>query len=380
MSPRLDVDRLHQVGVVVKDIGRATGRYAEIFGMDHWEVRELGPDQLTDVRSRGRAVAAPTLRTATATTVPPPGTGFFGSTEGTPVTFELVQPVTGESPFMEFRFVRGQGISHLRLADVDADEFEALRARCAEVGVDVLASMTVDGAMRRHLLDTRAMLGGYLVEVVVQLDGAPTDDSTAQHWDLGGTYTRPPGVGPVPVFGVNHFGVVVDDTISTVGRYHELFGIEQWTIRDWRTEPGSLEDPTYRGESVEHEYLTGLSMFRDFGFEIIQPTLGPSHYNREFRDLWGAGIHHMLLNISPGPDDWRRTREWLASIDVPVAMSGDLSGGAASFCYYDTAESLGGYILEGFVINSMERMMDAIASAGASTDYVIDFAALTRDL
>ncbi len=378
MSVPIPVDRLHRVGVVVDSLERATRRYAEIFGMDEWEVRELGPDQLSDVQARGRAISSPTFRTATATTVPPPGTGFFGSTEGIPVTFELVQPLSGESPFMEFRFVRGQGISHLRLADVTPAEFDVIRRQCADAGVQIMSSMTVDGRERRHFLDTRATLGGYLVEVSVRLNDEQR--GPVERWDLRDTYARPNGVGPVPVFGVNHFGVVVDDTIATVGRYHELLGIEQWTIRDWRTEPGSLENPTYRGEPVDHEYLTGLANFCDFGFEVIQPTLGPSHYNREFRDRWGAGIHHMLLNISPGPDHWERTRAWLASIDVPVAMSGDLSGGAASFCYYDTAEALGGYILEGFVINSMEQMMEAGAAARPSTDYVIDFAALTRDL
>jgi hypothetical protein len=178
----------------------------------------------------------------------------------------------------------------------------------------------------------------------------------------------------VGVQGVNHFGVVVNDVMASLERYNDLFGIPSWNIRDWRTEPGLLEGAYYRGQPVNHEYFTGLAMFRDFGFEIIQPTLGPSHYNREFRDRWGEGVHHMLLNVTADPGEWNSTRDWLASIDVPLAMGADLMGGAAHFCYYDTFETLGGYILEAVLIKGPPD------PSTAQAEYVIDFATLTSSL
>jgi len=95
----------------------------------------------------------------------------------------------------------------------------------------------------------------------------------------------------------------------------------------WRTEPGLLEGVYYRGQAVDHEYFTGVTKIADFGFEIIQPTLGPSHYNREFRDLWGEGVHHMLLDITTDQEEWDSVRAWLESIDVPLAMGADLMKG-----------------------------------------------------
>jgi catechol 2,3-dioxygenase-like lactoylglutathione lyase family enzyme len=375
MSGVVGVDRLHSVGVVVRDLEAATLRYAEIFGIDEWDVRDYGPDRLTDVTAHGRP-AAPTFRTATGRTVPPTGGPVGTFTNPTvPVTFELVQPLRGESPFQEFRFVRGQGISHLTLAVRDPEEFGSLRDSLESTGISVAAAMTVDGQMERHFLDTRAALGGYLIEVQVPLrPGAETEVDVTERWNHAGRYTRPDGVGPVAVRGVNHFGVVIHDLMASLERYHDLLGISRFNIRNWRTEPGLLEEPYYRGELVNHEYFTARSMFHDFGFEIIQPTLGPSHYNREFRDRWGEGVHHMMLNVTADRDEWNSVRDWLASIDVPLAMGADLMGGATHFCYYDTFEALGGYMLEAVLVK--HRPDPSLAQP----EYVIDFATLTSSL
>jgi hypothetical protein len=222
----IPADRLHSVGVVVRDLELAARRYAEIFDLNDWDINRYDAENLTDVQIRGRTVPPPTFRTATATTNPPRDTGWGGTAEGnSAVTFELVQPLTGESIFQEFRFRRRQGICHLCLAEVSADTFDSIRARLRELGVCLLSSMTVGGRVRRHFFDTRPVLGGYIVEVDVPLDDREPS-RPSESWDLRRTYTRPRQVGPVPVFGVNHFGVVVDDVMSTMERYHEVFGIE----------------------------------------------------------------------------------------------------------------------------------------------------------
>lgn len=379
MGAVLPVDRLYSVGVVVNDLDAATRRYAEIFGVDRWEIRHFDEKRLADVTAYGRPVT-PRFRTATGTTkVPPPSGHPLAGPLSVPVTFELVQPISGESPFQEFRFVRKQGISHLALSVQDEAAFERVRGELAEKGIGVVASMTVDGRLRRHFVDTRKTLGGFLVEVRVPLDGEPGEDGLPglpadEVWDHSGTYTRPDGVGPMPVSGVSHFGVVVNDLMESLPRYNEILGVEKFAIRDWRTEPGLLENAYYRGEPVEHEYFTGLTPFKDFGFEVIQPTFGPSHYNREFRDLWGPGVHHMLLHIDTDPEAWDRTQRWLASIDVPLVMGADLMGGATAFCYYDTFAALGGYIVEG-VLRREKPDPEA-----AAPEYFVDFAAVTAAL
>ncbi|GAB7008006.1 hypothetical protein JCM18899A_54850 [Nocardioides sp. AN3] len=377
MASPLSVDRLHHVGIVVRDIDLATKRYAEIFGINEWYIRDLGPAEITNATVGGRRVEAPRLRIATATSVPPDDCGWDGTENlNRPVSFELVQPVSGESVFMDFRFKRRQGISHLKLGQVNSDDFVQVRARAAALGIEVAASMTVDGRIQRYFLDTRKALGGYYVELDVEPESSGPGPVGCRV-DHRGSYSRPEGTGPLQIFGINHFGIVVDDVMETIQNYRDVFGLNTWEIREWRTEKGSLERPFYRNKQVDHAYLTALAIpFLDFGLEIIQPTHGPSHYNREFRDLWGAGIHHMLLNVSSGPVEWERTRAWLDSIDVPMVMGGGLMEGAAEFGYYDTTEALGGYILEAFVLKSHPTQ----PRDGSSTDFAIDFAALAEQL
>lgn len=369
MSALLPVEQLISIGVVVTDLEQATRRYAEILGIDTWEIRELGADRLSNVSSRGRAVEA-TFRTATGTTVGARReAGVSPGPDGVPVTFELVQPLTGESPLREFAFRRKQGISHLTLTAATRAEFALIREGLERAGISVASSMTVDGVTDRHLIDTRALLGGYLVEVVVS-DEETSTVAVDEVWDHSDTYQRPGGVGPLPVQGVGHFGIVVDNVVETIEQYHQIFGIEQFRMRDWRTEPGLLDNPYYRGEPVDHEYFTGLAPFRDFGFEIIEPTLGPSHYNREFRDLYGEGVHHMLLSVTADEELWKRNQEWLSSIGVPLAMGAELVGGSGEFCYFDTAPALGGWMLEATCRHF------AAEPHLVQPHYVIDFAAM----
>lgn len=343
MSGLLPVKGLISVGVVVPDLEKATRRYAEILGIDSWEVRTFDADRLSVMTSRGRRVEG-SFRTAVGTTKGAVReSGVAPGPDAVPVTFELVQPLAGETPFQEFRFRRTQGICHLTLSQVTSQEWPAIQSALADAGLGTAASMTVDGTHERHLIDTRSRLGGFLVEVLV---GDATQSPVDEVWDHSGTYTRPERVGPLPVQGVGHFGVVVNDVIATIEQFNEVLGVEHWRIRDWRSEPDLLQNPFYRGEDVDHEYFTGLAPFTDFGFEVIEPTKGPSHYNREFRDVHGEGVHHMLLSVTADKQLWDSNREWLASIGVPLAMGAELIRGSGEFCYYDTEEALGGWLLE----------------------------------
>ena len=374
MTGLIQVDRLYSVGVVVRDLKAATLRYAEIFGIDEWDVRDFGPERITAATLHGRPVNH-SFRTAIGVAMPPAGGGvaLIGNPL-IPVTFELIQPLSGESPFKWFGFQRGQGISHLTLAVRDEAEFELMRGRLENSGIHVGASFTVDSCFDRHFIDTRAALGGWQVEVQVPLrPDASADVAVTVRWNHAGTYTRPEGVGPLTVHGVNHFGVVVDDVAAALERYDELLGMSQWPVREWRPGIGArgLGDPYYRGEKVDHAYISALQSIADFGFEIVQPTSGPSHYNREFRDRFGPGVHHMLLNVTTEIEEWDRTREWLATTRIPVVMGADLFGGAAAFCYYDTSDALGGYLVEAIL------MRDQPSSENLAPDFLVDFASLT---
>jgi hypothetical protein len=223
--------------------------------------------------------------------------------------------------------------------------------------------------VERHFVDTRDALGGYLVEILVPRPGS-LPAAYGERVSVAGNYTRPEGVNPLAVRSVAHFGIVVNDAMEAVREYHRILGVPSFNMREWRTEPGRLEDPYFRGEPVTHAYFTGITPFKDFGLEIIQPTHGPSHYNRLFRDLRGPGVHHMLLQVTSNEDEWDAVEEWLAGAGMPRIMGAELMRGAMCFCYYDTFDRLGGYLIEG-VLSRRPADEDV-----RRPDFFVDFAAL----
>lgn len=340
----LNESTLHSVGVTVRDLDATMSKLGQVFGIDEWEVVTVEGDRIADAVSHGRRTAGVSYRAATGTTTL--REDMVGRKEGRSgfpyrtVTFELVQPLKGESVFKEFLAVRGQGISHVVVNEGLGGDRESIATELGDKGIAVAGSFVVDGE-RRTFFDTRRALGGFFVEV------RPTGARTAgEIVDVSDTYTRPDGAQPLPVIGVSHFGVVIDDLVTTIEEYHRLLGCSTFPIKSWTACLGSLDAPYYRGEQVDHGYFTGMGTCGDFQFEIIQPTHGPSDYNVGFRDLKGPGIHHLLLYVTGAPEQWESDVRGMAAMGHPQLMGSDLNGGVAEFCYFDTAADTG-FVTEG---------------------------------
>jgi hypothetical protein len=330
----IPIDRLHHITVVTRDM-RATARScAAIYGIARWDVARYGADRLRDTSAFGFATPY-TYATAT------------GRSAGG-VTFRLVQPTGGLSTYAEFLATRGDGIHGLCLAVLDEAELRDLVERLRPENVSIGQAATVDGAARHYHLDTRAALGGFYVEVVVPLaqDAGPAGRVDEQ-WDLSDDVGRVPGAQVLHgLRRVWHFGVAVRELMATLPAYGRLLGLLDWTFVHFRPEPGSLERSTLDGEPVRHAFLLAKADLADFGFEVIQPTLEPTHYRRELLDPFGEGIHHLLLLPSVPEAQWLEVRDGMAAFDVPVVMSGSVRSGSAEFFYLDTRRRLGGYLVE----------------------------------
>jgi catechol 2,3-dioxygenase-like lactoylglutathione lyase family enzyme len=358
MGGLIPVDRLHHVNVVVRDLKATARNYALIFGVERWDVAHLGAERLTDTSAFGYE-APYTYSTAT-------GANSHG------VTFRLVQPTGGLSTFAEFLITRGEGIHGLCLSVVDERELQGLRLRLRENGVGVGQSATVDGAARHCQLDTRGALGGFYLEVIAPT-GSDWDPARGvdERWDFHDQVERPPGVGDLQEMPrVWHFAVAVGSVMEKLPAYASLLGLTDWTFVHFRPEPGSLERSTLNGEVVEYASLLAKADLEDFGFEILQSMAGPTHYKQEFIDRVGEGIHHLLVLPAQEEEASLRLRRWMASLDVPVAMSGRVRHGAAEFFYLDTRQRLGGYLVEAIC-----RYAPASGQqpAGSRPDYRFDF-------
>ncbi|MGY1806963.1 hypothetical protein ACI8AF_06290 [Blastococcus sp. SYSU D00669] len=357
---RLRPRGLDRLTVVVDDLDESMQDYGLILGVDRWALFEdadrVGDLRVDGLRSNGRWRSA------------------VGSTPSGAVTFELVQPLTGLSTAQLFRARRGNGIMQV---DFTAGAAELRRAEefFAARSVSVLQRYVVDGVLEDVTFDTRELLGGYLVNYRAPL----TDDDEAtpepdRICDVSQTYTRPGPMTALDVPRLHHIGIVSRDVVGSVGRHASVFDIDRWNFINWRRERGRLETPFYRGRPVDHEYLTGRAFdFQDFGFEVVQPTFGPSHYKDDFLQVVGEGIHHLLICFPTDEERWAETVEWLESERVPLVMGSEMRGGSGRFYYLDSRERLGGWVIEA----SFPRAGRPVV--GPINDFSIDYRAQTAD-
>jgi hypothetical protein len=151
----------------------------------------------------------------------------------------------------------------------------------------------------------------------------------------------------------------------------------------WHTAPGSLEDTTNNGQLVKHGYFTGRADLGKnpsglpFGFEVIQPTYGPSHYKEDYLRVLGPGIHHVDVRVpTKEMAEFDAISDWLISeFAAPTCMSGWLRNHAAQFHYKDMREGLG-YVVE---MGAPVKPADGGPRKGWQPDYWYDFSA-TRTL
>ncbi len=357
MTNTFPVDTLYYATVVTRDAKATAKNYAQFYGIDRWTVVHYTPDRLTNSTIHGRVPTSPPQVGVSGPNPVPGEYGFLAAT-GTnstgAVRFQLVQPTSGLSTFEEFLITRGPGVHSVFMSVVDRDAFALLKAWLAEERIPVGQSFTFRDVADYYYFDAREALGGYYLQVVVprrsDWEQAIAPD---EEWDFSKEISRPPSVEAVTrVSSITHFGVVVPDVVKRVETYARLFGQPIWRGMHWRTEPGSLDDTTYYGKPVSHAYFTGRADIGQkqgapFGFEIVQPTFGPTHYKEDFLQVLGPGIHHIDLNIPLEEwHEWDALNQWLAEeMDAPTCMSGWLRNHTVLFHYQDTRKKLG-YVTE----------------------------------
>jgi hypothetical protein len=331
---RLRPARLDTLSVVVDDIDETMQNYGVILGVDRWE--------LFDDASRIGELTVDGM----------PSTGRWRSAVGTcpsgAVTFELIQPLTGLSTAQLFRARHRTGIMALNFDVASPGELAGVEKFFASRSVRVAQRWTVDGEWDCVSFGTSELLGGYLVTYrAPRTEGAPPP-AADRHCDVSQSYTRPGPMKALEIPKLHHIGIVVRDVVGAVGRHASVWDIARWNFINWRREPGRLETPFYRGAPVNHEYLTGRAFdFQGFGFELIQPTFGPSHYKDDYLDVVGEGIHHLLIGFPVDEDRWAETVSWLEEdCRVPLVMGSEMRGGSGRFYYLDSREALGGWVIE----------------------------------
>ena len=99
--PRIRIDDIYQIGIVVKDIKKAVERYWTTLGVGPWRIHRTRPSILREVIVRGKP-AVISMRVAFA--------------QSGPVQVELIEPLEGPSIYKEFIAEKGEGLHHIPVA------------------------------------------------------------------------------------------------------------------------------------------------------------------------------------------------------------------------------------------------------------------------
>jgi hypothetical protein len=349
----LPIQRLVHANVVVNDLRVTAAGYARILGIAHWEVHHWTPTRLSQTQAYGYHAE---FGYSTAT-----GRNAQG------VTFQLVQPTHGFSTFTEYLIARGEGVHSLCIAQLSPAELTGLVHDLAQGSIRVGQAATYADGRSSVVFDTRRALGGFLVEVATTpREPAPPDEI----WDLAPETQRPAGakwLTEIPRLG--HFGVAVANVMEKLPAYASLLGIERWSSLHFHNTPGGLEHATLDGQVVDNAWLLAITDVADFGLELLQGTRPPTDYQRTVASI-GEGIHHVLLRRGSSDAEWLAVRDWFASLDIGVVMSGRVRHGAGEFFYLDTRAALGGYLLEVLVTREIS---EAPTPTAANWRFDLDF-------
>lgn len=100
-------NRIVQIGLVVRDVEKCAGNYAEFFGVDVPEVTITETEDTAKTRFHEKPTKA---RAKLA---------FFHFDN---VTIELIEPIDGPSTWKEFLDTKGQGVHHIAFETRDMDK------------------------------------------------------------------------------------------------------------------------------------------------------------------------------------------------------------------------------------------------------------------
>jgi methylmalonyl-CoA/ethylmalonyl-CoA epimerase len=132
--------RIGQVTLVVRDLDARVKAYHEAFGWGPWRIYESEAGLIREATYRGRPVDL-RLRWAQAK---------VGA-----LTFEIVEPLGGSSPWQDYLDAGGEGLIGISLPMDSRADAERMRAQFAAEGVGVLASLSLGNGLDWFWLDSQ---------------------------------------------------------------------------------------------------------------------------------------------------------------------------------------------------------------------------------
>ncbi len=139
-AEKVKINKVLQIGIVVKDLQKAMELYWEVFGIGPWHIMTFQPPALTNTRVRGK---------------PEPYTMKLAVTHIGNIQWELIQPLTGNSIYKEFLDQKGGGLHHIAC---DVGDYDLAVALMKQHGIGTLMSGQMPSDSFAYM-DTEKYLG-----------------------------------------------------------------------------------------------------------------------------------------------------------------------------------------------------------------------------
>lgn len=308
-----------QIGMVVKDVEKATKNLSEVFGIKDWTFLDLDEQYFENTIFHNQAKNTKThLKVATANAMS--------------INFELLEPVSGESTHMDFLKKHGEGIHHISVPPLSQEEFKAMTQRAKDVDIEIEMQSQLGKATTFSYLNMTDDIGfifeAYTNNPKIQSTISPSGN---YHFD---------GEGLLKDRKIWQLGIVVKDLEKAVENYKNLLGIDNWEIKDI-----DIKDGMFRGTNIGNtaSVKIALANLENIQFELIEQTKGTGTF-KDFLDTHGNGIHHLGISRTDGLNSYHEDLEKLKPKGVEVEMSGHITGGM--FSYWDTKDLLSGIVME----------------------------------
>ena len=287
------VQKLCQVGFVVRDLHRVMENFWNILGIGLWDVFAWEAPLIYDRECYGK---------------PAWGRDKIAITWVGNLQLELCQPVEGDSIYRDFLMEHEEGLHHLNFWVDDAHETAAI---LSGQGFPVIQSGHYGPRESKcgfTYLDTTKALRTLWEPV------HPGDKPGAKHM----RYPEDPAEkspAKVNIKKANRVAIVVEDLQPVMENYEHILGIGPWEV--FELESPLVCDRKYHGKPAWAREKIARADVGGVQLELCQYIEGDSIY-KDFLLKQGEGLHHVSFVV----DDADETAEALAESGFPIIQSG----------------------------------------------------------
>jgi catechol 2,3-dioxygenase-like lactoylglutathione lyase family enzyme len=299
-EPRVKVERVNQVAIVVEDAEKAMDFCWNAFGIGPWSIYTFEFPFVSYYEYRGRPAQA-RAKVALAR---------VGQ-----VQLEFIEHLGGETIYRDFLKEHGEGLHHLQFLVDDANR-----------GKEILAKEGHVCLQWAHFGDTGvyAYMDMKPLHSIWELVQLPEHRGVMPDHYPENPRPRMPSI---KITGIDKVAMVVKDVQKTVESYWAIFGIGPWEI--YLHKAPLVRDFAYHGKPSQAGAKVARSRVGALQLELIEPLYGDGVYQDHLR-RHGEGLHHLSFFV----EDVDETVRILASEGFPCLQSACL-GDTGSYAYMD---------------------------------------------